>query len=166
MQNTTSELREAMNLAPLRGLTVAQALEVARIEYSNRLRNWQLWAARPTNQRALDAARVRLSNIEYVLRVLESAPAPGSARSAAPQRAVKRPPAPTVARVRCRHYRAIRRAFAIAIERHLDTSASADEEMRAAFSSFLGRRIAHRDELTGGEWLLLGDAIKSRQLAW
>jgi Tfp pilus assembly protein PilE len=67
-------------------------------------------------------------------------------------------------RARCPFYRSIRRAYAIARDAGLDTKA--DEAMRAAFGRCLGRAIASRDELNGGDWALLGDEIKARRLAW
>ena len=65
---------------------------------------------------------------------------------------------------RCPHYKAIRRAFAIATELGLDTRA--DEAMRAAFGRFLRRDVPSRESLSGGDWMLLGDAMKRHQLAW
>jgi hypothetical protein len=73
-------------------------------------------------------------------------------------------PIPAPEKPRCLHYKAIRRAFAIAREAGLDTRA--DEKMRAAFARVLGRVIESREELSGGDWLLVGNAIKTRHLAW
>lgn len=72
-------------------------------------------------------------------------------------------PAASESRPRCPHYRAIRRAFAIAREKGLDTRA--DEAMRAAFGRCLGRTVETRECMNGAEWQAVGDAIK-RGLAW
>jgi hypothetical protein len=72
-------------------------------------------------------------------------------------------PATSESRPRCPHYRAIRRAFAIAREKGLDTRA--DEAMRAAFGRCLGRTVETRECMNGGEWQAVGDAMK-RGLAW
>ena len=65
---------------------------------------------------------------------------------------------------RCPFYKSIRRCFAIAKEAGLDTRA--DAAMCAAFSAFLGRAVPTRETMNGRDWLLVGDAIKSRRLAW
>jgi Tfp pilus assembly protein PilE len=70
----------------------------------------------------------------------------------------------SVSSARCPFYRSIRRAYAIARDLGLDTKA--DDAMRAAFGRCLGRTIKSRDELNGGDWMLLGDAMKARRLAW
>lgn len=73
-------------------------------------------------------------------------------------------PVASVSRPRCPFYRAIRRCFAIARDLGLDTKA--DEAMRAAFGRYLGRAISSREELDGSDWMLIGDALKARRLAW
>jgi hypothetical protein len=65
---------------------------------------------------------------------------------------------------RCAHYKSIKRAYAIARDLGLDTKA--DAKMRAAFGRFLGCTIESRDLMTPGDWLLVGNAIKARHLAW
>jgi hypothetical protein len=65
---------------------------------------------------------------------------------------------------RCSFYKSIRRAYAIAKDAGLDTRA--DDAMRAAFAAFLGRSVPTRETLNARDWLLVGDAIKSRRLAW
>jgi hypothetical protein len=72
-------------------------------------------------------------------------------------------PVASESRPRCPHYRAIRRAFAIAREKGLDVRA--DEAMRAAFGRCLGRTVETRECMNGGEWQAVGDAMK-RGLAW
>jgi hypothetical protein len=74
------------------------------------------------------------------------------------------PAAPVKVPVRCPHYPAIRRAYAIMRDVGLDLKA--DVAMRAAFSRFLGRAIESRQSLDRRDWLLVGNAIKSRRLAW
>lgn len=73
--------------------------------------------------------------------------------------------AQTVAnRPRCSFHKAIRRCYAIARENGLDTRN--DDAMRSAISRALGRQIESRDELNGGDWQAVGDAIKFGALAW
>lgn len=67
-------------------------------------------------------------------------------------------------RARCPHFKAIKRAFAIARDAGLNTRS--DDAMRLAFGNCLGRTIERRDELSGGDWMLLGDAMKAGRLAW
>lgn len=66
-------------------------------------------------------------------------------------------------RARCPHFKAIKRAFAIAREKGLDVRA--DEAMRVAFGRCLGRTVETRECMNGGEWQAVGDAMK-RGLAW
>jgi hypothetical protein len=73
-------------------------------------------------------------------------------------------PVASVSRPRCPFYRSVKRAFAIARDLGLDTKA--DEAMRAAFGRYLGRAISSREELDGSDWMLIGDALKARRLAW
>jgi hypothetical protein len=72
--------------------------------------------------------------------------------------------APKPTAPRCPHWNCIKRAYAIMREAGLNSKA--DAAMRAAFSRYLGREVESRDTLSGGEWLLLGDAIKGNRLAW
>jgi hypothetical protein len=95
--------------------------------------------------------------------VLEEATAPAVAPVMA-QDAPKVVEPVKVSKPRCPHYKAIRRAFAIATELGLDTKA--DEAMRAAFGRCLHKEVASREVLNSRDWLLLGDAMKARQLAW
>lgn len=65
---------------------------------------------------------------------------------------------------RCSHYKAIRRTFAIAKDRGLDTK---DESaMRRAFGRALGRRIESRNEMSGGDWDYVARQMKRGALAW
>ena len=64
----------------------------------------------------------------------------------------------------CAWYRSIRRFYAIAGERGLDTKA--EERIRGALSALLGRSIGSRSELSGGEWEFAGDALQARALCW
>jgi hypothetical protein len=65
---------------------------------------------------------------------------------------------------RCSFYKSIRYCFAVARDAGLDTRA--DDAMRAAFAAFLGRAVPSRETLNGRDWMLVGNAIKSRRLAW
>jgi len=67
-------------------------------------------------------------------------------------------------RPRCAFHKEIRRVFAIARDKGLDTKD--DEAMRASFGRSLGRRIESRDELNGGDWQAVGDLMKRGTLAW
>ncbi len=85
--------------------------------------------------------------------------------SAAPE--ASKPEAVKAAKpARCPHYKLIRRFFAIAREAGLDTSQSAKPQMRHALETAMGRCVNSRSEVSAGEWQMLGDAIKRRQLAW
>ncbi len=70
----------------------------------------------------------------------------------------------TAGRARCAWYRAIRRAYGCAVGAGLDTKA--DVAMRAAIGALLGRAVATRSDLTAGEWLSVGDAVKLGALSW
>ena len=59
----------------------------------------------------------------------------------------------------------IRRFFAIARERGLDTKNS-DAAMRRAFENFFFRPVASREELDGRDWAQAADAVKDNRLAW
>jgi hypothetical protein len=65
---------------------------------------------------------------------------------------------------KCVFYKSVRRCFAIAAAAGLDTKQ--DTEFRAACSRVLGRNIESREAMTGGDWLLVGNAIKAQRLAW
>lgn len=97
-------------------------------------------------------AREELPHVLAFIAHLEAMPVTAKA---APQRA-KAP--------RCPFYREIRRCYAIAREAGCDVKA--DEQMRRAFSRFLGRQIESREAMNGGDWFLVANAIKAHQLAW
>lgn len=122
--------------------------EVARWERYHRAQAVTLAAMQNTQQATAHA-------IEAAPAALPAAPV--IARHSAAEREESAKP-------RCCHYKAIRRCFAIA--RDLGLNTRDDEGMRAAFGRFLGRALGSRDELTGCEWMLLGDAMKMRRLAW
>jgi hypothetical protein len=67
---------------------------------------------------------------------------------------------------RCGFHSEIRRFFAIARERGLDTKAGANESMRRAFENFFCRPIESRAELNARDWADAADAVKSNRLAW
>jgi pyrroline-5-carboxylate reductase len=96
-----------------------------------------------------------LRNAAQAPQACEAMPAPATSQNVA-QEAVAAP--------RCVHFKSIKRVYAIARDAGLNVKA--DEAMRAAFSRFLGRAISSREELNGRDWLLIGDAIKARHLAW
>jgi hypothetical protein len=66
--------------------------------------------------------------------------------------------------LRCAWFSAIRRFYGCAQGAALDTKA--EDAMRAALSAFLGRTINTRRELSAGDWLLAGDAVKFGRLVW
>jgi len=67
-------------------------------------------------------------------------------------------------RTRCAWHSAIRYFFGQAKGAALDTK---DEcAMRDALAAFIGRAIGSRSELSAGEWLQCGDAVKYGRLAW
>lgn len=145
-----AEIEEVLNLKPLRGLTVAQALEAAKAERADREANFRYWALRGPVGRGYHTACKRIEAIEYVIAVLDAAQLP-----AAP--VAERAP-------RCPFYREIRRCYAIAREAGLDTEA--DEAMRAAFARYLGRTVPTRETLCGADWARVANAIKGKRLAW
>ena len=166
---TPAAIAEVLNVPALRGMSIAQALQSAKAERIDRAANFRYWALRGASGRGYRIACARIESIEYVLRVLEAAQRIEAARAAtllapveiAPQREAR---APREAQARCPFYRAIRRAYAIMREAGLNPKAEA--AMRAAFARYLGREIESRESLSGGDWLLLGDAIKGNRLAW
>lgn len=64
----------------------------------------------------------------------------------------------------CAHYKAIRRTFAIAKYRGLNTNN--ESAMRRAFGRALGRPIESRAEMSGGDWTTCADMMKRNALAW
>jgi len=65
---------------------------------------------------------------------------------------------------RCPHFKAIRRCYAIAADRGLNTK---DEPaMRCAFGRALGREVTMREELNGDDWEAVGDLMQRGTLAW
>jgi pyruvate/2-oxoglutarate dehydrogenase complex dihydrolipoamide acyltransferase (E2) component len=155
MEITQADIEEVLNLKPLKGLPVAAALIAAHVEKIDREKNFRYWAMRGASGRGYRIAVARLENIEYVIAVLEAAKAAQVPAKESSQDAKS---------ARCPFYKSIRRAYAIMREAGLNQRDEA--AMRAAFSRFLGRVIESRDALPGGEWLQIGDAIKSRELAW
>lgn len=151
--NVNQELAEVLNLKPLQGLTVPQALEAARAEYSIRLRHFQMRAVDRRNERAYCQARAAFEVIEHVVAVLESAMTPEPA-----------PVAAKVERARCPHHKQIRTFFSFARGAMLDTR---DEDaMRDALSRFVGRELETRADLSGSEWACAADAVKRGKLVW
>jgi hypothetical protein len=65
---------------------------------------------------------------------------------------------------RCAHFKAIKRAYAIAAKAGLNVKA--DEAMRAAFSRFLCKPVASRETLSGSDWSACADAVKCGYLTW
>ncbi len=66
-----------------------------------------------------------------------------------------------VSRVKCPHYRAIRRAFAIAKARGLDVSKAGKARARHAMENAIGQCVNSRAEYSGADWMRFGDKIKS-----
>lgn len=139
-----------MNLRSLRGLSLADALEVAKARYEELHAIYKLNALDRRNEVEFCNARAAVLRVALIIEVLEA----GIVQEAA--QAVKAPRYP--------FYREIRRAYAIAREAGLDTKA--DEAMRAAFASILGRKVPSRETMNGRDWLLVGNAIKERRLTW
>lgn len=70
------------------------------------------------------------------------------------------------AKVRCPHYKAIQRFFAIARDAGLDTSKAAKPAIRHAMESAMGRCVNSRSEVTGAEWATMGAQVKTGKLCW
>jgi hypothetical protein len=71
-----------------------------------------------------------------------------------------------VSRVKCPHYRAIRRAFAIAKDAGLDVSKAGKARARHAMENVIGQCVESRSEYSGSDWMRFGDAIKAGRAAW
>ncbi len=71
-----------------------------------------------------------------------------------------------VSRVRCPHYRAIRRAFAIAKDAGLDVSKAGKARARHAMENVIGECVNSRSEYSGSDWMRFGDAIKAGRATW
>ncbi len=71
-----------------------------------------------------------------------------------------------VSRVRCPHYRAIRRAFAIAKDAGLDCSKAGKARARHAMEDVIGQCVNSRSEYSGSDWMRFGDAVKSGAARW
>jgi hypothetical protein len=77
------------------------------------------------------------------------------------------PVAPVKAsRVRCNHYKAIRRAFAIAKDAGLDVSKAGKARARHAMEDVVGQCVNSRSEYSGADWMRFGDAVKSGAVSW
>ncbi len=100
--------------------------------------------------------RRELEAVRAFMAYLEAATMPTPAAPQSPAQAAKAP--------RCSHFKAIKRAYAIAREAGLNVKA--DEAMRAAFSGFLCKPVASRETLSGSDWSACGDAMKAGYLTW
>jgi hypothetical protein len=69
-------------------------------------------------------------------------------------------------RVKCPHYRAIRRAFAIAKDRGLDTTKAGKARARHAMEDVVGQCVESRAEYNGADWMKFGDKIKAGAVRW
>ncbi len=69
-------------------------------------------------------------------------------------------------RVKCPHYRAIRRAFAIAKDAGLDVSKAGKARARHAMENVIGECVNSRAEYSGSDWVRFGDAVKSGAARW
>jgi len=69
-------------------------------------------------------------------------------------------------RVKCPHYRAIRRAFAIAKDAGLDCSKAGKARARHAMENVIGECVNSRAEYSGSDWMRFGDAVKSGAAKW
>ncbi len=90
---------------------------------------------------------------------------PESAPVAAQTPAIEAP-ATKPAKVRCPHYKAIRRAFAIARDAGLDCSKAGKARARHAMEDVIGQCVNSRAEYSGSDWMRFGDAIKAGRSAW
>jgi len=71
-----------------------------------------------------------------------------------------------VPRAKCPHYRAIRRAFAIAKDAGLDVSKAGKARARHAMENVIGECVNSRAEYSGSDWMRFGDAIKAGAARW
>ena len=76
------------------------------------------------------------------------------------------PVAVKAAQVRCNHYKAIRRCYAIARDAGLDISKAGKAKMRHCFETVTGQCVESRSEYSGAAWLAFGDAIKAGVARW
>jgi hypothetical protein len=154
--NLTEELAAVMALRWTQGYTVEQALCIARQKQEAIQANYRLWAANPTNDRALREARENAIAISYVCRVLEA--------GAALEQAQEAPAKSTFKRTRCPYAKAIREFMAVAREAGLDVTAK--DRCRGALGQFLGKRVESRADLTGRDWAVCASGVRMGRLAW
>ena len=76
------------------------------------------------------------------------------------------PVAVKAAQVRCNHYKAIRRCYAIARDAGLDISKAGKARMRHCFETVTGQCVESRSEYSGAAWMRFGDAVKSGAARW
>lgn len=73
-------------------------------------------------------------------------------------------PAQAPAKARCPFHANIRKFFAAARDRGLDTTA--DGAMRLALSNYFDRAIMSRQQLSGAQWFEAAEAVQRFQIAW
>jgi hypothetical protein len=106
--------------------------------------------------------RAQADRLVIMQRTIEAAPATVPATPViALQKAVERE---SSTRAPCPWYRSIRRFYAIAQERHLDTRN--DAAIRAAIGRFWSIDLVSRQQLSAGQWQAAGDAVKLGALSW
>ncbi len=73
MKVTPAEIEAVLNVPALKGLCIADALEVAHAAHIDRSENFRYWASRGASGRGYRIACERIDAIEYAVRVLEAA---------------------------------------------------------------------------------------------
>ena len=140
----------------------AGCLRVARADYARIENSAADYGA--LHGEAMDAARGELACAEFDFEC------EFQACQALEELAADVAPVATVAvkapRVKCPHYRAIRRAFAIAKDAGLDVSKAGKARARHAMENVTGQCVESRSEYSGAAWMRFGDAVKSGAARW
>jgi len=138
----------------------AGALRVARADYARIENSAADYGA--MHAEALEAARDELfvAEEDYRCEFQACQALQELAADVVPVAPVKAP------RVRCPHYRAIRRAFAIAKDAGLDVSKAGKARARHAMENVIGECVNSRAEYSGSDWMRFGDAIKAGAARW
>lgn len=166
------QLSEVMSLKWTAGLTVGQALEVARTKQIDILANYRYWAFNRSNEAAFQNARENALIIAAIIETLEAAVIAQSVAveevvtevQSVPQTAAKRK-VDAPAKVRCSWCRSIRKFYACAQEVGLPTDA--DSDIRKAVAAFFGlENFTSRKQLSGGQWEAAAEAVRFGYLAW
>lgn len=141
----------------------AGCLRVARADYARIEANAGDYGA--MHAQAMDAARDELACATFDFEA-EFQACQALEELAAMDAAPVAPVAVKAPRVRCPHYRAIRRAFAIAKDAGLDCSKAGKARARHAMEDVIGQCVESRSEYSGSDWMRFGDAIKAGAARW